>query len=65
MSSKLLLGTTRVEIVNTMLYNGRTGVLHPTSGHPEDFWDYTVVLDATREEPSMRIGITNSQFSKV
>jgi len=36
----------RVRIKETMLYNGRVGVLHSNSGDPEDFWDFTVKLDA-------------------
>lgn len=35
-----------VRIQHTSLYDGRTGVLGPTSEDPEDFWDYTVALTA-------------------
>ena len=39
----------RVVVKNTLLFTGRTGVLCPTSGHPDDFWDVYVLLDNTLE----------------
>lgn len=36
----------RVRVRNTLNFNGYTGVLTANSGHPEDFWDYNVELDA-------------------
>ncbi len=45
MANKLAIGT-RVRVKGTSLYDGRTGILMPNSGHPEDFWDYTVKLEA-------------------
>lgn len=35
----------RVRIKNSFLYTGRTGVLQPISEDPEDFWDFTVLLE--------------------
>lgn len=34
-----------VRVRNTMLYNGRVGMLGPISSDPEDPWDYYVTLE--------------------
>lgn len=36
----------RVRVKGTLFYNGRVGTLGPTSGDPEDPWDFHVELDA-------------------
>ena len=36
----------RVRIQGTTLYDGRVGTLQNNSGHPDDFWDFHVDLDA-------------------
>ena len=46
----------RVEICNTLLYDGQMGRLLPNSGHPDDIWDFNVQLDNGR-----LIGVTREQ----
>ena len=45
----------RVRIKNTMQFNERIGTVIPTSDHPEDFWDWYVLLDSDAD------GFSNSQ----
>jgi len=47
----------RVRVTKSLLYTGREGVVQPNSGDPEDFWDFNVILDATADEESRRIGL--------
>lgn len=55
----------RVEIVNSMLYTGRTGTLRRTSNDPEDFWDWYVVLEGDKNTPVRTIGVTVDQIKLV
>jgi len=36
----------RVRIQGTTLYDSRVGTLRANSGHPDDFWEFNVDLDA-------------------
>jgi hypothetical protein len=49
----------RVVVKETLYYNGRHGKLIPTSEHPDDPWDFYVLLDDTAT-----IGVMNSQIEK-
>lgn len=46
MAKKLTVGT-RVRVKDTLLYNGRVGVLTENSGHDDDLWDFNCVLEPT------------------
>lgn len=51
----------RVVVRETMLYNGRKGVVeNPQKRDPEDFWDYNVRLNDGR-----LIGVYDFQIEKV
>lgn len=49
----------RVIIHNTLLYNGRTGVVVPNSGLYDDPWDFNVRLDDGRI-----IGVNRNQLRR-
>ena len=60
----------RVRINGTLLYDGRIGVLTPTSDDPEDFWDFNVDLDALSNPKSLieqarTIGVHDIDLEKI
>lgn len=55
MTSRLNSGV-RVRVKNTALYNGRVGILLDKTEDPDNFWDFSCLLDATTvPEGSSRI----------
>lgn len=55
----------RVRVKNTMLFDDRVGEIIPTSGHPEDIWDWYVTLEPRGLDGSQRIGVMLNQIELI
>lgn len=52
----------RVRVKNSMLFDGRVGEIIPTSGHPDDPWDWYVSLEPSGLYGRQRIGVMLDQI---
>lgn len=55
----------KVRVKNTSLFDGRVGIVRPTSGHPEDIWDRYVMLEPKGLDGSRSIGVMLDQIELI